>query len=202
MAVPCPSAFSFSSVLWHSWFMSSTIQEIIETLTGQVIPSRRNFSHRRSAMNETSTWPPFCFKPRPSQESQWFSVPRNPKRVGVCRWHSDSDSDSDSAERPGSKYPVQDTNTRIVYHTGIPENHTLSSGTSPYSKYRGVPPPPPPRPAARDCWDLTGSFFVCMCSLEVCDEKRSNYHIPENSRTTLDGLLKPDHPLPPPSMIL
>ena len=26
--------------------------------------------------------------------------------------------------------------------TGIPENHTLSSSTSPYCKYRGVTPPP------------------------------------------------------------
>ena len=37
------------------------------------------------------------------------------------------------------------TQTRKLYtlfKTGIPENHTLSSGTSPYSKYRGVPPCP------------------------------------------------------------
>ena len=57
---------------------------------------------------------------------------------------SDSDSDTDSAGSLGNKYAVQDTNARIVYHvkTGIPENHTLSSDTSPYSKYRGVPPHP------------------------------------------------------------
>ena len=30
------------------------------------------------------------------------------------------------------------------------ENHTLSSGTSPYSPYWGVPPPPPPPPPSRD----------------------------------------------------
>ena len=29
-----------------------------------------------------------------------------------------------------------------LFKTWIPENHTLSSGTSPYSKYRGVPPRP------------------------------------------------------------
>ena len=37
------------------------------------------------------------------------------------------------------------TQTRELYtlfKTGIPENHTLSSGTSPYSEYRGVPPSP------------------------------------------------------------
>ena len=42
------------------------------------------------------------------------------------------------------------TQTRELYtlfKTGIPENHTLSSGTSPYRKYRGVSPPPVTRPA-------------------------------------------------------
>ena len=52
---------------------------------------------------------------------------------------SDTDTDSDSAGSSGNKYPVQDKHVNCIpCLRRIPENHTLSSGTSPYRKYRGV----------------------------------------------------------------
>ena len=69
------------------------------------------------------------------------------------------------------------TQTRELYtlfKTGIPENHTLSSGTSPYRKYRGVPPPPPPPPlwdAARH--EFTGYWPVLFLK-KNCTKRRVN----------------------------
>ena len=73
----------------------------------------------------------------------------------------------DSLGSPGNKYPVQDTNACELYtlcKTGIPENHTLSSGTSPYGKYRGVPPPPSPGYHFYQLFDKS-----CWCLLH-CEE--------------------------------
>ena len=56
-----------------------------------------------------------------------------------------------------------------LFRTARPKNHNLSSGTSPYSPNKGVPPPPPPRdrgPKAINSFFRKSSWFGRKSSLQ------------------------------------
>ena len=74
----------------------------------------------------------------------------------------------DSPGSRGNKYPVQDTNMWLVYSVDrVSGNHTLSSGTSLYRKYRRVAPweggvSPSLLPNVLPLWKSMVSFKFCM----------------------------------------
>ena len=74
-------------------------------------------------------------------------------------------------------FKTQTCELYTLFKTGMPENHTLSSGTSPYSKYRGVKSsPPPPPPGSCSCAAQCHLIIVCPSAFPFSAGMRGMVH--------------------------